>query len=442
MQTHTLLFHIGMYKTGTTALQRFLYDNDRMLQKYGWTYPDLCPSEYSAYGNGNGEKLLRRETDSKRWDVIRSALKNYNVIISSEAYWTYLSNLLEAVNTAQTFYDNIKVIVYLRRQDRAVESMYNQLVKGRSEHGSIMEYMNRRLLWTYDYLSILEKISAKIGQENIIVRVYEKGQFEGSRKDIFSDFIYSLPGEPITLKWNEFILPEKENLSLNGNFFEIKKICNFINEDHNQLWWSKKHVRELARVSDMEQNENSFQLSTGYFTKRERISILDSQAKNNAKIAKEYLNRSDGKLFYDDFVDYPIYQSKATEFEEDIILTLCSMLYLQQRKIEMAPAVAAVALLRKNRKLAFWGFGDNGKQLLEYTLLSDIIIDNDPDKYHRTYMGISIIPSDEINNWKEYFIVVTPTSSRIIEDFLLQKGLQKGEDYILLNDFFDYRAIY
>ena len=38
---HTLLIHIGISKTGTSALQTFLYENMEKLEEYGWRYPDL-----------------------------------------------------------------------------------------------------------------------------------------------------------------------------------------------------------------------------------------------------------------------------------------------------------------------------------------------------------------------------------------------------------------
>lgn len=39
--SNILLIHIGMPKTGTTALQNFLLVNNDKLEKYGWCYPIL-----------------------------------------------------------------------------------------------------------------------------------------------------------------------------------------------------------------------------------------------------------------------------------------------------------------------------------------------------------------------------------------------------------------
>lgn len=439
MKNHILLFHIGMSKTGTTSLQRFLYDNNKTLKKYNWSYPGLHTAGYTTWKNGH--KLVWDEGNSERWDTIKKELHEHNVIISDEAYWSYLSNFLEIITTAQEFHDNIKIIVYLRRQDRVVESIYNQWIKGLSEHDSIMNFMNNRMPFSNDYLSRLEKISDKIGSENLIVRIYEKEQFEGDRKDIFSDFIHSLPGIAIKPDWKEFMIPEKENLSLNGNFYEIKKICNSIINNNSEVW-NKEQIREIAKISGRQHSKNSYGLSAGYFTKQERIDLLSSQAANNAEIAKKYLKRNDGKLFYDDFLDYPVYQNQATDFEEDLIRTLFSMIYKQQQKIEILPAVTVIFLLRKNKKLALWGIGDTGKKLLNYPLFPDIIIDNDPNKNHKTINNIPVISSDEFDKWEEYFVVVTPMFAEEIEQTLCRKELKKGENYLLVNDYFDYFTTY
>lgn len=434
MRDHTLIFHIGMCKTGTSSLQRFLYDNNHILHKYGWAYPDIYDDGHLLYCNGS--KLFMYREDSKRWDIIKKVLQNYNVIISSEDYFSNIPELLEDLSCAKKFCDDVKVVVYLRRQDRAVESMYNQKVKGRSEHGSVVEYMNNRLPWPINYLDALEKINKKIGQENIIVRIYEKEQLKGYRNDTISDFIYNLPIKFDIMNWDEFIFSNNENISIiNDDYFEIKKICNSVYDTHDQRFWNEVQKREFVKISNQDHCYFSSGLSTGYFTKQERKNLLESQAQNNSIIAKKYLNRTDGKLFYDDFLDYPVFEDQASDFEKGIIRTLYFIICIQQRKLEMASAIAAVGILRKNRKLAFWGWGDNGKRLYEADLLPDVIIDNDSEKHHQSFMGISIIPSVEIDNWKGYFTIVTPTNTQAIESILLKMNLEKGEDYILLNDF-------
>ena len=105
---NTLLIHIGSPKTGTTALQNFLYDNADKLEDHNWRYPDTKTELFEISSlkakkqiNGaiffkelteeNGRTAWERHTvdvDSERWNQvwcrILEHLKEKNVIISSE----------------------------------------------------------------------------------------------------------------------------------------------------------------------------------------------------------------------------------------------------------------------------------------------------------------------------------------------------------------------
>lgn len=440
MSENILLFHIGMHKTGTTALQRFLYENTEILKKYGWCYPRLRSAKYDTWKNGC-TLMWPDERGDGEWKIIEDTLKDYNVVISNEGYCIYRDELYEALAKAREFHDNIKVIIYLRRQDRAAESLYNQLVKGISEHGTMTDFINHRMLWTNNYYEILDELGDKFGKENVIVRVYEKDQFKGSRNDIFSDFMCAISDNDLDINWDEFMIPDTQNFSLDNRILEIKKLCNSVINNHDQPWnrWVRKEIEKINNVCC---SHSAAGLKAGYFTKEERSSLLESQKLNNARIAKEFLNRDDGVLFYDDFLDYPVYEKEATDFEEAMIRILFGMIYLQQCRLEVTPAATAVSLLRKGRKLAFYGMGERGERLLNYPLAPDLIIDNDPAKADTSIRGVPVIPANKVDDWKKYFVVITPIYTAGIEKSLCNEGLEKGVDYILLNDFFDYFSSY
>mgnify|MGYP001050140309 CR=1 FL=1 len=94
----TLLIHIGMPKTGTTALQNFMLNNNDKLEKHGWCYPvlsgnskmdDLERWELETVGNGYKmyDALIESQNVSE-WDkgmnILLKFLKNRNVILSTE----------------------------------------------------------------------------------------------------------------------------------------------------------------------------------------------------------------------------------------------------------------------------------------------------------------------------------------------------------------------
>lgn len=183
-----VVIHIGTPKTGTTALQRFLYLNSEKMEAAGFLYPkDLCHQEGPHYSvtwaiEDNDEKVKR-----KLVRIIKNT-KAHTLVISSENFSAprYQSPL--AVGKTIGFFKdlgfklkNIKVFVYLRRQDEYYESIYNERIKN---HGVAMKI--QQTVAPLDYYYLLGLWSEKVGRRNVIPRVYEKNKFIGG--SIFSDF--------------------------------------------------------------------------------------------------------------------------------------------------------------------------------------------------------------------------------------------------------------
>ncbi|MCR5100112.1 MAG: hypothetical protein K6B41_02005, partial [Butyrivibrio sp.] len=94
-----IVFHIGTPKTGTTAIQRFLYDNRIALNDCGWSYPDLY-LKVDKVGHFNGTirngNIFNAEQNAitnrgELWDGICKYLgelvKDKNIIISDEDFY-------------------------------------------------------------------------------------------------------------------------------------------------------------------------------------------------------------------------------------------------------------------------------------------------------------------------------------------------------------------
>ena len=60
----TLYLHIGMHKTGTTAIQRFCAENRRALLKRGYCYPLIFRKYKGAEILQNGYFLIASEQDA------------------------------------------------------------------------------------------------------------------------------------------------------------------------------------------------------------------------------------------------------------------------------------------------------------------------------------------------------------------------------------------
>ena len=342
----TVYLHIGMPKTGTSYIQNFLRLNNDVLNRVGYVYPDF-DIRFGKIGiNRNGHFLVNviRNENNKRlkkeeqrienecFDKLFDILDEYpNVILSDESiwnsgerlrgenFWTNLKSRLDARGA------ELKVIVYLRRQDLFIQSFWAQHVKETSLSDTIQEYIDgkRFKLLKLDYYDRLNKISDVIGKENMLVRVYEKNQYIGPEKSIISDFFTT-----VGLEYNDNYaeLERLPNTSLTGIYLEAKRQLNKI----EGLVERKDYVQDLVKkVVELNGDVRSIS-SNEFMTGDEAVAFLNRYAESNEKVAREYLGSDDGKLFYD---EQKITHNSLPEYTiSDYMSVIAQMISLQNTK--------------------------------------------------------------------------------------------------------------
>jgi hypothetical protein len=191
-------FHIGLPKTASTTIQYFLTGHRDALLRRGVLYPrsiargGLAAQQHSALG-------LAVEPESLPWlagmrqrfgdtDVVASLLEEVDrtkpetVILSSEAlaYMRRPSTLRRALPGCE-----VRILVYLRRQDSFLASFYNQLIKSRLYAATFEEFLWQNAAGAIDlrqfqitlamchYDRLLEIWSAAFGRDNILPGVFE-----------------------------------------------------------------------------------------------------------------------------------------------------------------------------------------------------------------------------------------------------------------------------
>lgn len=451
---HTLLIHLGMRKTGTTALQMFLYENMKTLEKYGWCYPDLKPGllglQYVSQNKENGCVFYKEkgkldvtaENWNRAWAQVLQCLKKRNVIISDERISIWDTNRF--LIAAKEKYDNIKILIYLRRQDRAVESLWNQKIKNAEEgvYQSFDEFLYSKTeleeapYYQLFYKKQLDDISKIVGKENIIVRVFEKEQLYGMDHTIESDFLNVIG---IKSKWNEWEKCNFQNIRMGGNYLEIKRIFNSLSKSKGfDIIQGKNYecLLELSSIYGKPEQEK------GCFKKEERKKFLEIFENENEEIAREYLDRKEKILFYDKNMDYPLY-NHCTEFEEDMIRVFASLIYNQSkelRQLKRQNSILSEKIMLSNmkeKKLLFFGAGYKCRKLLDGIMASvELIVDNDLKKRGETIKEVKVVHIKDIERWTEYFVVVTCDETKDIESQLIGYGLKKGIDYVLAKEYF------
>ncbi len=292
----TIYIHIGAPKTGTSAIQVFLRKNRKKLLKNGILYCNTGMTENSGQaklawnlkGINFGEII-----DDKIWNDLAKEINQYNgdILLSSEFFWNLTDNEIERLKNKLPE-SQIIIIVYLRRQDEWVMANALQEIKIYNKKWETIDEIIKNMLKSAYYYPILKKWST-ICSNNIIVRPYEKNQFY--ENSIFADFLNCL-NMKLT---NDYILPEKGiNPRLSRDAVEYKLIV-------NNLPIKKSEKNSILQPLFLYSKNNDPKTQKPFqdhmlLSPNERIKIIKKFDKDNKRVAREFLKRKDGKLFYGD----------------------------------------------------------------------------------------------------------------------------------------------
>lgn len=302
----TVYLHIGAPKTATSTLQAVLAKNAGRLLKARVLYPEsmrsadahhvlacdliekcqgntMADAWYGAVPRGEGWQRLRREIEGHGGAID-------SVVVSTELFFGQ-SRGLEAMLAEMAGhlggYD-VKVVVYLRRQDQLYSSFYNQDVKGmRQWAGSAYEFYQTHQMFASDYHELLGRWSEAFGQPNIIVRPFEPGQWP--RGDIVRDFCDSLGIKPLSSGYKD------SNESLGPTQLYVKRCLNRVGYEKAQ---NDQVLNVLAKVCPEEPMKGGLFVHRGLY-KQYRQRWL---AANDA-LSRDYLG---GRPLFEEPIPRPV----------------------------------------------------------------------------------------------------------------------------------------
>ncbi len=312
----TLYLHIGMPKTGTSYIQKFLRTNASVLKTKNYVFPgfprisNFLPQRNARFlvhvyrdENGKVDSKIMKEVWDNNFEYISRLFNEYdNMILSEESIWSLKKRNDKFWKKLKKELDSrgidCKVVAYLRRQDLFEQSHWAQKVQ-EYETCSFKEYINGISTDRLDYYTRLNDIAKFMGKENIIVRIYEKQQWDGAQKSLISDFFHTV-GLELT---DEFIAPEKSvvNISLSGKYLAFKHYMNRYPERKAKN--GKKDCLYMALEELAYRNTSNTNYSKNVFlSQEETLEYLAKFKEENEKVAREYLGRENGVLFKDDIV--------------------------------------------------------------------------------------------------------------------------------------------
>lgn len=355
----TIFIHVGTPKTGTSAIQFFCNKNRKLLKKKGVCYPNLG-FEFPGIGmerNGyfmncrekgeDGKRLHKKEAEIVKAGMNKLAglLERFpNVVLSDEHFWNNKEMTAEKWAKYREQFAKmgaeIKLIVYLRRQDLLIQSYWAQQVK-ETMTASFKHYIDsgKYKYFNVDYYKRLEELAKGVGKENIIVRVYEKQQYYGG--NIISDFLHIL-GLEMTEEYTQADCVV--NASLEGICLEIKRLLN-----NSPVYKSKQNflVPLLTQVQQ-EQFGNIGYDKGKYFSREDQLAFMELFAESNAAVAREYLGREDGVLFLEEVVMAEEGEKSIRYSSKDMVLIMGEVIARQQEKLEKKEAL--LKLMKKKAK--------------------------------------------------------------------------------------------
>jgi hypothetical protein len=232
MSSRQLILHIGCHKTGSSSIQKALYDSRPALEGAGFVY--FCRhrnDKLPPIRNANSW-LQFRDGDAVECDIRRDlapALVDLpgNVIVSAEHFsWVVDPAEIAAFHEQLTpHFDDIKVVAYVRRQDKQAISHYQQGSEFRAFAASRYYAGNYRALPPYrdelrpylDYCQRLGEWGNVFGDAKMLIRVFDRTSLH--QGDVVADLahITGLPVAQPAARMNE------------SNSFEQTKLGHLMN---------------------------------------------------------------------------------------------------------------------------------------------------------------------------------------------------------------------
>lgn len=232
-----IIIHLGMSKTGTTTIQKYLSKHYDSLLSAGCLYPKSGRKSgecHHAIAKYYKENKFEEELNALLAEIESS--KCSKVVISSELFermgdeqWRQLKS---------TFFPHtVKAVIYLRAQHEAIVSMYNELVKKHVCSENFVEYLNSSpRMALLDYKELIEQIESHVGSENLTVL-----SFNADNNDVLDNFCHAIGlanhSESNSTKANTSMLPITTEVMRRINELGLIKI------DHS------KHYAEACELA-------------------------------------------------------------------------------------------------------------------------------------------------------------------------------------------------
>ncbi|WED24154.1 hypothetical protein L3Q72_23270 [Vibrio sp. JC009] len=316
-----LILHIGTHKTGTTTIQQDLYDNIDALESNKILYPTYSKflGIKDHYAHLDIAKAIMDDSETINRDKVVSFFKDVysysnendieKVIISAEpfyrglwpececececefwekkdAYINYLSQI--------TCFDDIEVVIVLRKQDDYLESLYNEQVKVTRYSKNIMTFY-KEFHERFEYKKQIEHWQKYFPTINVLT--FDELINNGNLTKTFLENLnidnsileqLNFPNRIANESWPLEIVELKRQL--NGSMMSLNELRQF------RSMFTGLNLKEIGK----------FTFKYTRLDENARSKILDDHCLDNESILKNYFSENQAELFPAKRNSYPV----------------------------------------------------------------------------------------------------------------------------------------
>jgi hypothetical protein len=200
------IVHVGDMKCGSKSIQAWLHQDAALLAEHGFrrsatTAVGIYDSRLASYALGD----LRNDTEPRRECGIATAAevpahrqavaenleREFAALPTATRGMIFSHEMLLSLEPAEVdrlagllrrLFGSIRVVAYLRRQDRLILSLWGQRLKTHDPGPHFCDAVRERR----SYLRMIDAWERAVGRENIVLRTFDKASFR--KGDLQADF--------------------------------------------------------------------------------------------------------------------------------------------------------------------------------------------------------------------------------------------------------------
>jgi hypothetical protein len=345
----TIYLHIGLPKTGTTAIQIGLSRQHKELEKRGYAYPFAGETAHHnlAY------ELLAWESHFDPALCTFAKLQTYleqtphqNIIVSSEDFSALSPDNLQQLATHLQDHQ-VKIVIYLRRQDQLIQSTWSEIVKTGAVMTSFEDWFNgsvfdhvlpgeefngdlryRRLQFmsSLHYDTYLSRYARIFGQDNILIRAYERSSMN---TNIVADFLQLVGMDDVDWVSKNAVSNVSPGIKTLEFLRQLATAWQTKTSDHRFMLNSRyqQYFIRLGLIAD-QYGWNDHKLNLIDQTRYDQV--VQIYGEGNKTVAQTYLGRDE--LFREPFTERPVTRFDVDKYTNDELIAMAQEMAVESLK--------------------------------------------------------------------------------------------------------------